>query len=121
MDEINGMNLNDFMDQNMVISNIVTGDTIKGKVIQITDEYAVLDINYKSEGYLPLREDKLVTKKFSYPNIDVGEELEVMVDRINNREGIVYLSLEKARFEKILDRLSKAFKNKEAAYKWFLE
>lgn len=113
MDDFERMMLNDFMEENSMLSIIHPGDIIKGKVVQLNDEYAILDINYKSEGYLPLNEEKLVSERFGTPHIQVGEELEVMVDRVNGREGVVYLSLEKLKFKKVWDRLVKAHKLEE--------
>ncbi len=112
MDEISKMSLNDFMEQSSVVPILHPGDIVKGKVIQIRDDYALLDIHYKSEGYLPLKEEKLVSDKYRIPSIKVGEELEVMVDRIN-RNDEVYLSLEKLLASRLWDKLRKAMKIEE--------
>ncbi len=113
MDELSKMTLNDFMEQSSVVPVLHPGDVVKGKVIQVGDDYALLDINYKSEGYLPLKEEKLVTDKYRVPNIEVGEELEVMVDRINRTDDTIYLSLEKLRANRLWEKLEKARKREE--------
>ncbi len=113
MDELSKMSLNDLMEQSSVIPVLHPGDVVKGRVIKVGEDYALLDINYKSEGYLPLKEERLVSEKYRIPSIEVGEELEVMVDRINRNDDTIYLSLEKLRAERLWDRLKKAHERKE--------
>ncbi len=113
MDELSKMSLNDLMEQSSVIPVLHPGDVVKGRVIQVGEDYALLDINYKSEGYLPLKEEKLVSEKYRIPSIEVGEELEVMVDRINRNDDTIYLSLEKLRAERLWDKLKKAHEREE--------
>ncbi len=113
MDELSKMSLNDLMEQSSVVPVLHPGDVVKGRVIQVGEDYALLDINYKSEGYLPLKEERLVSEKYRIPSIEVGEELEVMVDRINRNDDTIYLSLEKLRAERIWDKLKKAHEREE--------
>ncbi len=113
MDELSKMSLNDLMEQSSVVPVLHPGDVVKGRVIQVGEDYALLDINYKSEGYLPLKEERLVSEKYRIPSIEVGEELEVMVDRINRNDDTIYLSLEKLRAERLWDKLKKAHEREE--------
>ncbi len=113
MEDLAKMNLEDLMEQSSMLSTLRPGDVLKGKVIQVGKDYALLDIHYKSEGHLPLNEEKLVSAKYSIPNIEEGEEIEVMVDRIDRNDDTVYLSLEKLRAQRLLEKLEKAYKTQE--------
>ena len=49
-------------------------EIVKGSVVQITKDYAVVDIGYKSEGQVPIQEFGLVEGK---PNVKVGDRVDV--------------------------------------------
>jgi small subunit ribosomal protein S1 len=86
------------------------GSVVKGKVVAIEKDIAVIDIGLKTEGRVPLKE-------FSGPGRDsslkVGDEVEVFLDRIENALGEAVLSRDKARREESWVRLEKAFQNNE--------
>ncbi len=113
MEDSAKMTLNDLMEYSPVVTSIRPGDIIKGKVLQISSDYAILDINYKSEGYLPLKEESLVSEKYKGPGFEVGEEIEVIVDRIDRNDGTVYVSFEKLRAMRLWERLQKAHRAEE--------
>ena len=75
-----------FMDEVAAsMSRIRTGQTITGKVIQITDDEVCVNIDYKSDGLL--KRDEMVDK-----DIELGDEIEVEVVKVNDGEGNVILS-----------------------------
>jgi small subunit ribosomal protein S1 len=86
------------------------GSVVKGKVVAIEKDIAVIDIGLKTEGRVPLKE-------FGGPGRDstlkVGDEVEVYLDRIENALGEAVLSRDKARREESWVRLEKAFQNNE--------
>jgi small subunit ribosomal protein S1 len=86
------------------------GSVVKGTVVAIEKDIAVIDIGLKTEGRVPLKE-------FSGPGstgaLSVGDEVEVFLDRIENALGEAVLSRDKAKREESWVRLEKAFTNNE--------
>src|SRR3546814_3389578 len=76
----------------------------------IENDLAVIDIGLKSEGRVPLREFAMPGQK---ADLNVGDEVEVYVDRVENSNGETMLSRDRARREAAWDRLEEEF-NKEA-------
>ena len=83
---------------------------VKGTVIAIENDMALIDVGLKAEGRVPLRE-------FSVSNqpseLKVGDGVEVFLDRIENARGEAVLSREKARREEAWTQLEKAFADSE--------
>ena len=86
------------------------GRVVKGTVTAIENDLAVIDIGLKSEGRVPLREFAMPGQK---ADINVGDEVEVYVDRVENANGETMLSRDRARREAAWDHLEEEF-NKEA-------
>jgi small subunit ribosomal protein S1 len=86
------------------------GSVVKGKVVGIEKDIAVIDIGLKTEGRVPLRE-------FGGPGreatLKVGDEVEVYLERVENALGEAVLSRDKARREESWGRLEKAFQANE--------
>ena len=79
----------------------------KGKVVRLTDKEAIVDINFKSEGVISLNE-------FRYnPNLAVGDEVEVMVDTREDKNGQLVLSHRKARTLNAWDAVNNAHDTQE--------
>ncbi|MCF4123889.1 30S ribosomal protein S1 [Methylobacterium sp. SyP6R] len=89
---------------------ITEGSVVKGRVVAIEKDVAVIDIGAKTEGRVALKE-------FTGPGRDqpiaVGDEVEVYVDRIENALGEAVISRDKARREESWVKLEKAFENNE--------
>ncbi len=68
------------------------GEIVRGKVIRIDDDGVVIDIGSKSEGIIPKQEFLNAKGEF---NTVVGDEVEVLMERRENREGLLVLSKEK--------------------------
>ncbi|KQS91576.1 MULTISPECIES: 30S ribosomal protein S1 [Chryseobacterium] len=82
------------------LSSLNDNDVIVGKVVRLTDKEAIVDIDFKSEGVISLNE-------FRYnPGLSVGDEVEVMVDRREDKTGQLQLSHKKARTLKAWDRVN---------------
>jgi small subunit ribosomal protein S1 len=85
-------------------------EIVRGTVVQITKDYAVVDIGYKSEGQVPIQEFGLAEGK---PNVKVGDAVEVLLESRENDTGMVVLSKEKADKMRIWDEISAACERDE--------
>ena len=82
------------------LKDLEDSDVLVGKVVRLTDKEAIVDINFKSEGVISLNE-------FRYnPGLKVGDEVEVMVDRREDKTGQLQLSHKKARTLKAWDKVN---------------
>ncbi len=86
------------------------GSVVKGKVIAIEAGQAIIDVGYKMEGRVDLKE---FASPGQAPEIEVGDEVEVYLDRVENARGEASISREKARREEAWDRLEKAYDKEE--------
>src|ERR671914_647674 len=86
------------------------GRVVTGIVTAIENDMAVIDVGLKSEGRVPLREFAAPGQK---PEIKVGDEVEVYVDRVENANGEAMLSRDRARREAAWDKLEKEFEKGE--------
>ena len=82
------------------------GSVVRGKVIAIEAGHAIIDVGYKMEGRVELKE-------FANPGeeaeVAVGEEVEVFLRQVENTKGEAVISREMARREEAWDRLEKAY------------
>ena len=81
------------------------GEVVNGSVIAIEAGQAIIDIGYKMEGRVDLRE---VSGPGQSPEISVGDTVEVYLEKVEGSRGEALLSREKARREEAWDRLEKA-------------
>lgn len=82
------------------LSDLEDNDVLVGRVVRLTDKEAIVDINFKSEGVISLNE-------FRYnQGLQVGDEVEVMVDRREDKTGQLQLSHKKARTLKAWDKVN---------------
>jgi len=86
------------------------GTVVKGTVVAIEKDLAIIDVGLKTEGRVPLKEFGAAGKDGS---IAPGVEVEVYVDRVENAMGEAVLSREKARREESWVRLEKQFEADE--------
>ena len=81
------------------------GEVVNGSVIAIEAGQAIIDIGYKMEGRVDLREFSIPGQP---PEISVGDTVEVYLEKVEGSRGEALLSREKARREEAWDRLEKA-------------
>ncbi len=86
------------------------GTVVKGRVTGIEGDYAIIDVGLKTEGRVPLKEFAAPGQP---PEIKVGDEVEVYVERVENALGEAVLSRDKARREEAWDRLEEYYKKQE--------
>jgi len=72
------------------------GSVVKGRIIELQNDAVIVDVGLKSEGRIDLKE---FTVPGQEPEIKVGDEVDVFVDRLENKHGETVLSREKARRE----------------------
>lgn len=82
------------------IKEFQDGDIIKGKIVQITQDSVMVDIGYKSEGQVPLKE---FLDKDGNPTVKVGDEITVLLERREDESGYIVLSKAKADQFKVWD------------------
>ena len=85
------------------MSNITEGEIVQGTVLAVDDSIVVVDIGFKSEGTISLSE-------FSDPSeVEVGQEVEVYLENVEDQEGQIVLSKQKADFMRVWDRIKDAY------------
>ncbi len=82
--------------------NGITGSVVKGTIIRLTPDFATVDVGLKSEGRIPMREFG------QNPELNIGDVVEVYVDRYEDKDGNIVLSREKARREEAWHDLEKS-------------
>jgi len=75
------------------------GEIVKGTVIEVRPKEVLVDIGYKSEGAIPASEFE------DEDEVKLGSEVDVLIERLENKEGMVVLSHEKAEFKKNWDKI----------------
>src|SRR6202789_323834 len=81
------------------------GSVVTGRIVRLTDEFAIVDVGLKSEGRVLLKEFAAPGQK---PEIAIGDVVELYVERYEDRDGSIVLSREKARREEAWSNLEKA-------------
>lgn len=89
------------------LSTIEKRQIVSGKVVQITDKDVVLNIGFKSDGLVQRSEFK------NKPDLQVGDEVDVLVEETEDKEGQLVLSYKKARAEKAWETIVNAHENDE--------
>jgi len=75
------------------------GEIVSGTVIEIRAKEILVDIGYKSEGVIPCNEFQ------DLDSVKVGGQVDVLIEKLENKEGTVVLSHEKAEFKKNWERI----------------
>ncbi|MGB8657608.1 MAG: 30S ribosomal protein S1 [Candidatus Zixiibacteriota bacterium] len=84
------------------LRDIQEGEIVKGKVMGVTREDVIVDVGFKSEGIIPISE-------FPEPiNVGVGDEIEVYLDAIEDQDGQLVLSKQKADFVRVWDKVKES-------------
>jgi len=86
------------------------GSVVTGRIVRLTDEFAIVDVGLKSEGRVLLKEFAPPGVK---PDIKPGDHVELYVERYEDKDGSIVLSREKARREEAWTNLEKAFEGQQ--------
>lgn len=98
------------LEESLGQTNTLEGRVIKGKVIAIEADLAIIDVGLKSEGRVPLKEFAAAGTDNS---LKVGDTIEVYLERLEDRNGETVLSYEKARREAAWQQLEILHKKNE--------
>jgi small subunit ribosomal protein S1 len=75
------------------------GNIVKGTIIEVRPKEFLVDIGYKSEGVIPAIEFE------DSKEVKIGDEIDVLIEKLEDKEGMVILSKEKAEFKKNWERI----------------
>lgn len=91
------------------LSEIEEKEIVTGIVVSVDEKYVIVDIGFKSEGIVPVNEfsNKVVA------NLKPGDEVEVFLDKVEDREGQLILSRKKADILQAWEKLEKAYETGE--------
>lgn len=81
------------------LNEIKEGEIVAGKILAITDRGIAVDIGFKSEGIIPMSEFD------SLDDLKVGDEIEVYLDSVEDKDGQLVLSKKKADFTRIWEKI----------------
>ncbi len=98
------------IDESFSDGHVQEGSVVKGTVVAIERDMAVIDVGLKTEGRIAMRE---FTGPGRNSEIKVGDTVEVYLERVENALGEAVLSRDKARREESWGKLEKAFQNNE--------
>lgn len=109
-DRVDSQEFAALLDESMQHESVFTGKVVTGRIISLDKDFVLIDVGLKSEGRVPVRE-------FSQPGeeieLKVGDEVEVFIERMENRDGETVVSREKARREEVWVELEKSHKKGE--------
>ncbi len=89
------------------LNQLQYGDIARGKVVQIKDDMVMVDVGWKTEGFIPIGELKDAQGNI---NISVGDDIEVFIDK-RDSDGNLILSKNKAAKLKIWDEIKNVCEN----------
>ena len=88
-------------------------DVVTGTVVKINPDEVMVDVGGKSEGVIPIKELSFQKDPDVEDIVKVGDEIQVMVIKMENNEGHMVLSKKRADQEKAMDELQQKFENGE--------
>ena len=88
----------------------IVGTVVTGTIIRLTSEHAIVDVGLKSEGRVALKEFAV---SGTIPELNVGDEVSVFVERMEDRNGEVGISRERAKREEAWEKVTELFEDKQ--------
>ena len=101
----------DLMESMESFSPFTVGEVVKGTVLKIAKSEAIVDVRGRSEGSIPL--DELCLEDGSV-GVRVGTEINVLIERHNQKEGTVKISYRKVRQQRVWEDIEVSFREKTA-------
>src|SRR5688572_24792631 len=98
------------LDESLGQARSLEGAVLRGRVVSIENDSALVDVGLKSEGRIALKEFAAPGQR---PEIKVGDTVEVYLERMEDKNGEAMLSREKARREEAWTQLEKAFQQNQ--------
>ena len=109
-DHFKGEDFASLLDETLGDDTGFDGSVVTGRVLRLTDEFAIVDVGLKSEGRVALKEFGPPGAK---PEVKPGDVIELYVERYEDKDGAIILSREKARREEAWTNLEKAFETQQ--------
>jgi len=104
---------NDVQMSEFEVNMPTVGAIIKGKVVHVSNDEVLVDIDYKSEGRIPLNELSFITNANPEDIVSVGDEIYVKVLKVDDTEGNVILSKKRADADISWEQLEQLYKSGE--------
>lgn len=89
------------------LTSITEKEIVTGRVVSVDEKYVVVDIGFKSEGIVPVNEFRNIEE------LKAGDEVEVFLDRVEDREGQLILSRRKANTLRTWQKIEEVYENQE--------
>lgn len=105
------MSFDQLLDENF--KTIRNHEVVKGEVIDVKEDEIILNIHYKSDGIITRQEYSNDSNLDLRTVVNVGDEMEAKVIKVNDGEGQVLLSYKRLKIDKGNKRLKEAFENHE--------
>src|SRR5262245_12039769 len=86
--------------------NLAEGEVVRGKVLKVLPSEVIVDVGYKSEGIIDIDE---FTDAAGRVHVAVGDQVDVLLEKTENKEGYVVLSKEKAEKMKVWEEVERAY------------
>ena len=109
LEEMEGMDLAQLVEESF--EGVKQGELVRGTVLQITKEFVIVDIGYKSEGQIPIRE---FLDEQGNLTVQEGDNEEVLLEKLETEDGGIVLSKEKAAQIKVWDAVRESLRQKPA-------
>ncbi len=100
-------NFGDILEQSLAETSIEQGEIVRGTVVAIDRDTVTVDIGFKAEGLIPLRE---FLDEHGEPTIAQGDEIDVYVESVGDESGQVRLSYQRAREATVWRRIEDAYR-----------
>ena len=104
------LSFKDIFEKSQTASNVQEGEVVNGAVVSITGDFVTVDIGYKMEGLVPLDEFKSAEGEVS---VKPGDHVVVYLERMENEQGVMILSRNKAEIIKAWDSIAEACERDE--------
>ena len=107
LDDVSNEEMNNLIDG--TITDFDEGDLVTGTVVKIERDEVLLDIGFKSEGVIPVRE--LSIRKDANPAdiVNLGDTIEALVLQKEDKDGRLVLSKKRAEYERAWNRIEEKF------------
>ena len=99
-------NFADLLEESFSQNALFEGNVVTGTVLRVDGDAVLVDVGLKSEGRIPMKEFGIGPDA---PAITSGDQIDVFVERYEDRDGLIKLSREKARREEAWVQLEKLF------------
>lgn len=108
--------MNEMINQSLEkFKKIKRGDIIKGQIMKADEDGYLVDIRYKMEGHLPKTEKSFLSEEEGTitHTLEIGDEVYLYVVKVDEKNGNVALSKERAKYFQLWEKLNEVYRNKE--------